>query len=84
MPLFAYSAVDAKGKTHQGTLEANNAADAAQAVRMIAIREIMTVSQGKCNWTKPRMLGPRLPGVKRNTPKNAQPMFSGFRYSSAA
>lgn len=28
MPLFAYTAVDAQGKTHQGTLEANNAADA--------------------------------------------------------
>jgi len=33
MPLFAYSAVDAKGKTHQGTLEANNASDAAAAVK---------------------------------------------------
>ena len=28
MPLFAYTAVDAQGKTHQGTLEANSAADA--------------------------------------------------------
>ncbi|NBQ55253.1 MAG: type II secretion system protein GspF [Verrucomicrobia bacterium] len=33
MPLFAYSAVDAKGKTHQGTLEANNASDAASAIK---------------------------------------------------
>ncbi len=33
MPLFAYSAVDAQGKTHQGTLEANNAADAAAAIK---------------------------------------------------
>ncbi|NDC79833.1 MAG: type II secretion system protein GspF [Verrucomicrobia bacterium] len=33
MPLFAYSAVDAKGKTHQGTLEANNPADAAAAIK---------------------------------------------------
>ncbi len=33
MPLFAYSAVDAQGKTHQGTLEANNASDAAAAVK---------------------------------------------------
>ena len=33
MPLFAYSAVDAQGKTHQGTLEANSAADAAAAVK---------------------------------------------------
>jgi len=33
MPLFAYSAGDAKGKTHQGTLEANNASDAASAIK---------------------------------------------------
>ena len=33
MPLFAYTAVDAQGKTHQGTLEANNAADAAAAIK---------------------------------------------------
>ncbi|NDH85614.1 type II secretion system protein GspF [bacterium] len=33
MPLFAYSAVDAQGKTHQGTLEANSAADAAAAIK---------------------------------------------------
>jgi len=33
MPLFAYSAVDAQGKTHQGTVEANSAADAAAAVK---------------------------------------------------
>jgi len=33
MPLFAYSAVDAQGKTHQGTLEANSAADAATAIK---------------------------------------------------
>ena len=33
MPLFAYTAVDAQGKTHQGTLEANNASDAAAAVK---------------------------------------------------
>ncbi len=33
MPLFAYTAVDAQGKTHQGTLEANNASDAALAVK---------------------------------------------------
>ncbi len=33
MPLFAYTAVDAQGKTHQGTLEANSAADAAAAIK---------------------------------------------------
>jgi type IV pilus assembly protein PilC len=33
MPLFAYTAVDAKGKTHLGTLEANSAVDAAAAVK---------------------------------------------------
>ena len=33
MPLFAYSAVDAQGKTHQGTVEANSAADAATAIK---------------------------------------------------
>ena len=33
MPLFAYTAVDAQGKTHQGTIEANSAADAATAVK---------------------------------------------------
>ena len=33
MPVFAYSAVDAQGKTHQGTVEANNAADAAAAIK---------------------------------------------------
>ena len=33
MPLFAYTAVDAQGKTHQGTVEANNASDAAAAVK---------------------------------------------------
>jgi len=33
MPLFSYTAVDAQGKTHQGTVEANNAADAAAAVK---------------------------------------------------
>jgi len=33
MPLFAYTAVDAQGKTHQGTVEANNAADAAAAIK---------------------------------------------------
>jgi len=33
MPLFAYSAVDAQGKTHQGTVEANSAAEAAAAVK---------------------------------------------------
>jgi type IV pilus assembly protein PilC len=33
MALFAYSAVDAQGKTHQGTLEANSAADAAAAIK---------------------------------------------------
>ncbi|NBS84293.1 MAG: PDZ domain-containing protein [Verrucomicrobia bacterium] len=33
MPFFSYSAVDAKGKTHQGTLEANNASDAAAAIK---------------------------------------------------
>ncbi|MFA9197641.1 MAG: type II secretion system inner membrane protein GspF [Aliarcobacter sp.] len=33
MPLFAYSAVDAQGKTHQGTLEANSAADAATSIK---------------------------------------------------
>ena len=33
MPLFAYTAVDAQGKTHQGTVEANHAADAATAIK---------------------------------------------------
>jgi len=33
MPLFAYTAVDAQGKTHQGTVEANHAADAAAAIK---------------------------------------------------
>ena len=33
MPTFAYTAVDAQGKTHQGTVEANNAADAAAAIK---------------------------------------------------
>ncbi len=33
MPLYAYSAVDAQGKTHQGTLEANSASDAAAAIK---------------------------------------------------
>jgi len=33
MPLFAYTAVDAQGKTHQGTVEANSAADAAGAIK---------------------------------------------------
>jgi len=33
MPLFAYTAVDAQGKTHQGTVEANSAADAAAAIK---------------------------------------------------
>lgn len=35
MPLFAYSAVDAQGKTHQGTVEANSAADAATAIKRL-------------------------------------------------
>ena len=35
MPLFAYTAVDAQGKTHQGTVEANSAADAATAVKKL-------------------------------------------------
>jgi len=33
MPTFAYTAVDAQGKTHQGTVEANNAGDAAAAIK---------------------------------------------------
>lgn len=33
MPLFAYSAVDASGKTHQGTLEAPSAVEAAAAIK---------------------------------------------------
>jgi len=33
MPLFAYTAVDAQGKTHQGSVEANSAADAATAIK---------------------------------------------------
>ena len=33
MPTFSYTAVDAQGKTHQGTLEANHAADAAAAIK---------------------------------------------------
>lgn len=33
MPSFTYTAVDAQGKTHQGTIEANNPADAAAAVK---------------------------------------------------
>ena len=33
MPFFAYTAVDAQGKTHQGTVEANSAEDAAAAIK---------------------------------------------------
>ena len=33
MPSFAYTAVDAQGRTHQGTVEANHAADAANAIK---------------------------------------------------
>jgi len=33
MPFFAYTAVDASGKSHQGTVEANSAADAALAIK---------------------------------------------------
>jgi type IV pilus assembly protein PilC len=33
MPLFAYSAVDAQGKTHQGTIEANTPDEAAAAIK---------------------------------------------------
>lgn len=33
MPHFAYTAVDAQGKTHQGTVEANSAAEAAAAIK---------------------------------------------------
>ncbi|NBS54489.1 type II secretion system F family protein [bacterium] len=33
MPFFSYSAVDAQGKTHQGTLEAAGAAEAAAAIK---------------------------------------------------
>ena len=33
MPLFAYTAVDAQGKTHRGTVEANTAADAAGLIK---------------------------------------------------
>jgi len=33
MPTFSYTAVDAQGKTHQGTVEANQAADAAAAIK---------------------------------------------------
>ena len=33
MPYFAYNAVDAQGKTHQGTVEANSAAEAAAAIK---------------------------------------------------
>jgi len=33
MPHFTYTAVDAQGKTHQGTVEANSAADAAVAIK---------------------------------------------------
>jgi len=35
MPLFAYSAVDAQGKTHQGTMEANSVADATAAIKQL-------------------------------------------------
>ena len=33
MPIFAFTAVDAQGKTHQGTLEAPNAAEAATLIK---------------------------------------------------
>ena len=33
MPIFAFTAVDAQGKTHQGTLEAPNAAEAASSIK---------------------------------------------------
>jgi len=33
MPLFAFTAVDAQGKTHQGTVEANSAAEAGAAIK---------------------------------------------------
>ena len=33
MPFFAYTAVDAQGKTHQGTLEANSVAEAAATIK---------------------------------------------------
>jgi len=35
MPFFAYTAVDAQGKTHQGVVEANHAADAATAIKKL-------------------------------------------------
>ena len=35
MPFFAYTAVDAQGKTHQGTLEAPHAAEAAAAIKRL-------------------------------------------------
>ena len=35
MPFFAYTAVDAQGKTHQGTVEAVSAAEAAAAVKRL-------------------------------------------------
>lgn len=54
MPLFAYTAVDAQGKTHQGTVEANHAADAAAAIKKqgqfptnIAETSAATKSKGK-------------------------------------
>ncbi len=54
MPLFAYTAVDAQGKTHQGTVEANHAADAAAAIKKqgqfptnIAETSVAAKSKGK-------------------------------------
>jgi type IV pilus assembly protein PilC len=56
MPLFAYTAVDAQGKTHQGTVEANNAADAAAAVKKQG-RFPTNISETTATASKPKGKG---------------------------
>ena len=56
MPLFAYSAVDAQGKTHQGTVEANSAADAATAIKRLG-RFPTNIAETAAPAAKPRGAG---------------------------
>jgi len=56
MPLFAYTAVDAQGKTHQGTVEANSAADAAAAVKKQG-RFPTNISETTATASKPKGKG---------------------------
>ncbi|NDA25791.1 MAG: type II secretion system F family protein [Verrucomicrobia bacterium] len=56
MPLFAYSAVDAQGKTHQGTVEANNAAEAAAAVKKLG-RFPTNIAETTAGAAKPKGKG---------------------------